>query len=58
MSDGVFNTISEKEIAESVIRGGNVKKAAEIMLEEILKKNNPVQDNFTAIILGWDYEGM
>lgn len=58
MSDGVFNTISEKEISESVIRGGDVKKAAEIMLEEILQKNNPVQDNFTAIILGWDYEGM
>lgn len=58
MSDGVFNTISEREIAQSIIRGGDVEKAAEIMQEEILKKNYSAQDNFTAVILGWDYEGM
>lgn len=58
MSDGVFNTLSEREIAQSVMDGGDVEKAAEIMLEEILQKNNLAQDNCTAVILGWDYEGM
>ena len=58
MSDGVFNTLSEQEIAEILMRAGAVEKAAEVMQEEILKKNRMSQDNFTAVILGWDYEGM
>lgn len=58
MSDGVFNTLSEKEIAEILMRAGEVERAAKVMQEEILKKNRMTQDNFTAVILGWDYEGM
>ena len=51
MSDGVFNTLSEDEIAEAIRGSANASDAASILEEKILKKNAPNQDNFTCVIL-------
>lgn len=51
MSDGVFNTLSEDEIAQSIKTSENASKAAAILEEQVLKKNAPNQDNFTCVIL-------
>lgn len=51
MSDGVFNTLSEREICRILRDNPDVGKAAMRMEEEVLRHNNPKQDNFTAVIL-------
>lgn len=51
MSDGVFNTLSEKEICDVLAHTKNAEQAAQVMEEQVLARQNPKQDNFTAIIL-------
>ena len=51
MSDGVFNTLSNAEIA-GVIRGSaDAADAARNMEQRVLHKGAPNQDNFTCVIL-------
>ena len=51
MSDGVFNTLSEEEIAGVLSRFDDVEQAAAVLEKKVLEKNSPTQDNFTCIIL-------
>lgn len=51
MSDGVFNTLSEQEICNVLSSEENAEKAARILENQVLARQNPKQDNFTAIIL-------
>lgn len=51
MSDGVFNTLSEQEICSILSGEENAEKAARILENQVLARQNPKQDNFTAIIL-------
>lgn len=51
MSDGVFNTISEQEIADIISSSENAREAADAMEYQVLARKNPRQDNFTAVIL-------
>lgn len=51
MSDGVFNTVPEEEIADILVRTSDTKTAEAELEKCVLKYNNPKQDNFTAIIL-------
>lgn len=51
MSDGVFNTLSEQEIAKALSETQNAVQAAAVLEQWVLARNNPKQDNFTAVIL-------
>ncbi|MGN0389846.1 MAG: PP2C family protein-serine/threonine phosphatase, partial [Wujia sp.] len=51
MSDGVFNTLSEAEICRIVQESACAEEAADRMEQAVLAKQNPKQDNFTAILL-------
>lgn len=51
MSDGVFNTLKEKEICRVMRENADVEQAAAVLEEQVLIKNNPKQDNFTAVIM-------
>lgn len=53
MTDGVFNALSDQEIAAVLARNPDVKAAAQMMERGVLAKAAPHQDNFTAIILGF-----
>ena len=53
MTDGVFNALSDQEIAAVLARNPDVKTAAQMMERGVLAKAAPHQDNFTAIILGF-----
>lgn len=52
MTDGVFNALSDAEIASVLSRNPDVKTAAKMMEQGVLAKAAPHQDNFTAVILG------
>lgn len=51
MSDGVFNALSEEEIAGVLSRFDDVEQAAAVLEKKVLEKNSPTQDNFTCVIL-------
>lgn len=51
MSDGVFNTVPERDICKILNDAPSAKAAAEVLEQEVLRRQNPKQDNFTAIIL-------
>lgn len=51
MSDGVFNTVPEADICRILNESYSAKAAAERLEQEVLARQNPKQDNFTAIIL-------
>lgn len=51
MSDGVFNTLSEQDMAKVFCDTENAVQAAAILEQWVLARNNPKQDNFTAVIL-------
>ncbi len=51
MSDGVFNTLSNEEIAEVIRVSPDAAEAAIAMEQRILQKHAPNQDNFTCVIL-------
>lgn len=51
MSDGVFNTLSNKEIADVIQSSADTASAAAQLEQKILQKNSPNQDNFTCVIL-------
>lgn len=52
MTDGVFNALSDSEIAAVLAQNPDVKTAARMMEQGVLSKAAPHQDNFTAVILG------
>lgn len=52
MTDGVFNALSDGEIAAILTQNPDVKTAARVMEQGVLSKAAPHQDNFTAVILG------
>ena len=51
MSDGVFNTLSEEEIAKAVQAAEDTAQAAASLEQKVLQKNAPNQDNFTCVLL-------
>ena len=51
MSDGVFNTVPEPDMCRLLNEAPSAKIAAERLEQEVLRRQNPRQDNFTAIIL-------
>lgn len=51
MSDGVFNTLCEEEICQILSTSKNAKEMAEKMEGQVLSRQNPKQDNFTAVII-------
>lgn len=51
MSDGVFNTISERTIIKILESTANADEAARLMEQQVLAAQNPKQDNFTCLIL-------
>lgn len=51
MSDGVFNTLPEKEILRILETTANAQEAAARMERTVLSAGNPRQDNFTCVIL-------
>lgn len=53
MSDGVFNTLSERTMAEILKNTPNVQQAAKLFEQQVLAAQVPTQDNFTVVILGF-----
>lgn len=51
MSDGVFNTLPEQEICQILAGAKNADQAAAVIENQVLARQNPKQDNFTAVIL-------
>lgn len=51
MSDGVFNTLSNAEIASVIRSSGDASAAAANLEQRVLQKGAPNQDNFTCVIL-------
>ncbi|MDR0974873.1 MAG: serine/threonine-protein phosphatase [Ruminococcus sp.] len=50
MTDGVFGTLSDAEIA-GALSSGSIKDAGNAITKAVTSKNKPNQDNFTAVIL-------
>ena len=53
MSDGVYNMITENQLADILKRYPDVRQAATAMDGIIRDINHPCQDNYTAIVLGF-----
>ncbi|MCD8118341.1 MAG: serine/threonine-protein phosphatase, partial [Lachnospiraceae bacterium] len=51
MSDGIFNTISEKQMLAILKKSKTAADAAAAMEKSVLEAANPKQDNFTCVIL-------
>lgn len=51
MSDGVFNTLRNEEIARLIQNAPNASEAARQIEQRVLQKQVPNQDNFTCVIL-------
>ena len=51
MSDGVFNTLSEREICEAIEATACAEETAQLIGQRVEEKQNPKQDNYTAIVL-------
>lgn len=51
MSDGVFNTLSEQEISSVLEQYPDAQAAAAELEQQVLARQNPQQDNFSAVIL-------
>lgn len=54
MSDGVFNTLTEDQIAAVLKQYSRAEEAAAALERAVLAAENPRQDNFTAIIINYD----
>lgn len=50
-TDGVFNTISDEDIAEVIRKYDDAQLITDELERRILEKKNPRQDNFTAIVM-------
>lgn len=53
MTDGVFNTLSERQMAAILARNSDVQTAANVMDQQIRAARIPAQDNYTVRILGF-----
>lgn len=51
-SDGVYNALSDKELAEIVSDG--IENSAEKIAEQVMEKNISSQDNLTALVMRFD----
>lgn len=52
-SDGVFNTVSEAEIARILTDYPDPVLAAQELEAAVMRRNHPYQDNFTAIVIAY-----
>lgn len=52
-SDGVFNTLTEEEIAQILRSFQNTEEAVRELEAAVLRKKNPYQDNFSSILIDW-----
>lgn len=52
LSDGIFGTLSEKELVEEL--ESHPQEAAEAIVTKTVLKNQPFQDNMTIVILGYN----
>lgn len=52
-SDGVFNTLSETEVAKLLQQTSDPEQAARALEQAVLSRHNPHQDNFTAILIAY-----
>ena len=53
MSDGIYNMVSEDQLAEILKRYPDVEQAAAVIERRVREGNHPHQDNYTAIVLGF-----
>lgn len=53
MTDGVFNNLPETAMADTLRRNPDVRQAAKVLEEQVLALQDAAQDNFTAIVLGF-----
>ncbi len=53
MTDGVFNKLTDDTIAEIIKEDTEVEHIAIALEERVAALQDPLQDNFTALILGW-----
>ena len=53
MSDGVYGVLSEERLASVLKQYSDVNKAAAVIERLVQEAQNPYQDNFTAMILGF-----
>lgn len=53
MSDGIFNTLTEPQMAGILKQYTDVQQAANVFEQQILAAQIPTQDNFTVVILGF-----
>ena len=53
-SDGIFNFLSDEEIAAIIEKNPQASDAASELETAVLKKDHPKQDNFSAILIGYD----
>ena len=53
MSDGVFNTLSDSQMAQILEKCTDVSQAASLLENQVLAMDAKGQDNFTAVILGF-----
>ena len=53
MSDGIYNVVTEDRLAEVLKRYPDVEQAAAVIESMVRDGNNPHQDNYTAIVLGF-----
>ncbi len=55
MTDGVFSGLSDVDIGRVIAASGDARQCAEALERAVLELRDPAQDNFSAIIIG--YEG-
>ena len=53
LTDGVFNNLPEQTLAEILRIHPDLQEAARALEEQVLALRDPAQDNFTALLLGW-----
>lgn len=53
MSDGVFNSVTDQQITQVLFQNSDVQIVADQLVHLVEQFNNPKQDNFTAVILGF-----
>lgn len=58
MSDGVYGTVSDAEMADILQNCANVQDAASQIARKISAAALPYQDNYTLVILGYDSPGV
>ena len=53
MSDGVFNAVTDQQLVQVLLQYADVQSVADQIVCLVKQFNNPKQDNYTAVILGF-----